>query len=120
MKKSNGASLSKGASGRVIDFETAELRKVPFQDSLYLKVTGQMPVSGFEVKLTPHVYLQQPDYWGIEVTIKSNPAKKSESDSTQKDLSFECSVPLIGITGKCGITVIGASMSKQIEIPIAD
>lgn len=36
-------SLSTVPQGQIIDFERAELRRLPFQDSLYLWVKGRLP-----------------------------------------------------------------------------
>jgi hypothetical protein len=103
MNSSSSGSLSSVPNGRIIDFETAELRKPPFQDSLYLWVRGTLPGNGFEVRLAPRVYI-----------IVPGPANDvGGADST---LEFERSVPLTGITGVRGITVIGANQVKRIEI----
>ncbi|MBK7161965.1 MAG: hypothetical protein IPH79_05420 [Sphingomonadales bacterium] len=48
-----GSSLLGAPNGQIIDFERAELRRVPFQDSLYLWVSGKLPGPGFDVKLAP-------------------------------------------------------------------
>ncbi len=40
-------SLSTVPQGQIIDFETAELRRLPFQNSLFLWVKGDLPASGF-------------------------------------------------------------------------
>ena len=121
MNSSKSGSLSSVPNGRIIDFETAELRKVPFQDSLYLWVRGQLPEDGFEAKLAPRVYHDRPDYWGIEVAVVTTPEPANDQEEVDADpgfesLVFERSVPLTGITGVRGIAVIGANTVKRIEI----
>ncbi|MGB5077856.1 MAG: hypothetical protein WBO17_10285 [Sphingorhabdus sp.] len=116
MNSSTSGSLSSAPNGRIIDFETAELRKLPFEDSLYLWVGGILPGIGFEAKLAPRVYQVRPDYWGIEVAAIAVASAANDTDLGEVSLDFERSVPLTGITGIRGITVIGANQVKRIEI----
>ncbi len=121
MNGSKNGSLSGVPNGRIIDFESAELRKVPFQDNLYLWVRGQLPAGSFEAKLAPRVYHDRPDYWGIEVAVVSVPDPANDREDVDanpgfQSLTFERSVPLTGITGSRGIAVIGANLVKRIEI----
>lgn len=116
MNSSSSGSLSSVPSGRIIDFELAELRRLPFQDSLYLWVRGKLPQTGYEVRLAPRFYHERPDYWGIEVAIIVAPQAANDAAIGQISLEFERSVPLAGITGVRGITVIGANQFKRIEI----
>lgn len=121
MSSSSSGSLSSVPNGRIIDFEIAELRKLPFQDSLYLWVRGKLPETGFEARLAPRVYQDRPDYWGIEVAVVHAPQVVSQmpandTGGADEALVFERSVPLTGITGVRGITVIGANQVKRIEI----
>ena len=117
MSSSSSGSLSSVPNGRIIDFETAELRKLPFQDSLYLWVKGSLPGTGFEARLAPRIYHDRPDYWGIEVAVIHSPVPANDVGGSVDDtLVFERSVHLIGITGVRGIAVIGANQVKRIEI----
>jgi hypothetical protein len=116
MNSSSGGSLSSVPNGRIIDFDVAELRKVPFQDSLYLWVRGTLPGIGYEAKLAPRVYQVRPDYWGIEVAVVMQHKAANDGNIGEVSLAFERSVPLTGITGVRGITVIGANQVKRIEI----
>ena len=121
MNSASSGSLSSVPNGRIIDFEIAELRKLPFQDSLYLWVRGSLPETGFEARLAPRIYHDRPDYWGIEVAVIhapniANPVPANDVGSVDETLIFERSVPLIGITGVRGIAVIGANQVKRIEI----
>jgi hypothetical protein len=116
MNSSTRGSLSSVPNGRIIDFDVAELRKLPFQDNLYLWVQGNLPASGFEAKLAPRVYYDRPDYWGIEVAVISLPSPEGEAELGEGTLTFERSVPLTGITGIKGIAVIGANQIKRIDI----
>ena len=57
-----------------------------------------------EVELVPLVFVQRPDYWGIEVI------------GCQRGIEL----PMLDIThvlGKRGIEVIGANRKEQIKVP---
>lgn len=116
MNSSSSGSLSSAPHGRIIDFDVAELRRLPFQDSLYLWVSGKLPASDYEAKLAPRLYQNRPDYWGIEVAVVIKPKAANDAEIGEVSLDFERSVPLTGITGVRGITVIGANQVKRIEI----
>ncbi len=116
MTTTSGGSLSSVPNGRIIDFDVAELRTLPFQDSLYLWVRGTLPEPGYEAKLAPRVYQYRPDYWGIEVAVVMQRQAANDAEIGEVSLEFERSVPLTGITGVRGIAVIGASQVKKIEI----
>ena len=109
-------SLSTVPQGQIIDFEKAELRRMPFQDSLYLWVKGRLPAQGFDARLAPRIYKNgRPDYWAIDVAVFSSLVPANDADELDS-LMFERSVPLTGITGIKGVTVIGANHSQRIEI----
>lgn len=116
MNNASSGSLSSVPNGRIIDFEQAELRKLPFQDGLYLWVRGSLPGIGFEARLAPRIYYDRPDYWGIEVAVIHAPEPANDVGDAPETLIFERSVPLTGITGVRGITVIGANEVKRIEV----
>lgn len=109
-------SLSSVPDGKIIDFDRAELRRVPFQDSLYLWVSARTPGARLELRLAPRIYHDRPEYWGIEVVaIQTQFAANDVGDSDGGGLS-ERSVPLAGIIGTRGVKVIGASHCQIIEI----
>ena len=108
-------SLSTVPQGQIIDFEKAELRRLPFQDSLYLWVRGRLPDKDYDVRLAPRLYNDGcPEYWAIDVAAFVRPVVAN--DEVVDDLVFERSVALTGIVGTKGVTVIGANRSHQIEI----
>ena len=121
MNIATSGSLSSVPNGRIIDFEIAELKTLPFQDSLYLWVSGRMPAGSFEVTLAPRIYHDRPEYWGIEVAIVATQAAIKDQKvvdllANEAPSMFERSVPLSGVTGSRGISVIGANQIKRIEI----
>ena len=116
-----GGSMSALPSARIINFDKAELRRLPFQDSLYLWVRGRLPAKGLDARLSPRIYHGRPDYWGIEVAVLAS--QKPDNDVGEDfeaeagdELIFERSVPLTGITGIRGVTVIGANQEQRIDI----
>jgi hypothetical protein len=116
MNATTSGSLSSVPNGRIIDFEFAELRQLPMQDDLYLLVRGTLPANSIDVKLAPRVYFDRPDYWGIEVAAIMQQPSNENTPVDDKLVGFEKSVPLSGIIGNRGITVIGANQIKRIEI----
>ena len=64
-----------------------------------------------KVELVPLVYVQQPDYWGIEVI------------GCQGGIGLPVKVPysvvldITHVLGKDGIEVIGANGKEQIKVP---
>ena len=116
MSGSVSGSLSSAPNGKIIDVDRAELRRVPFQDSLYLWVSAKMPDTRLELRLAPRIYHDRPDYWGIEVVAVA-PVRADNDVGEASDLAVvERSVPLTGIIGTRGINVIGANQTHQIEI----
>lgn len=109
-------SLSSMPNGRLIDFEIAEIRTVPFQDSLYLWVRGVHPGQELEVRLAPRYYNMQQDYWATEVAAIRLLVPHADLSAKHK-ATFECAIPLVGVIGLRGITVIGANRIQRIELP---
>jgi hypothetical protein len=55
-------------SCRVIDFESAQVFTLPTVPPRHvLVVRGEKPYFNMQVNLIPLVYIQEPEYWGIEV-----------------------------------------------------
>ena len=110
------AALSSAPNARIIDFDRAELRRVPFQDSLYLWVSARVPGASFEFRLVPRIYHGRPEYWGIEVVAIKLPPAANDIGAAAEATTSERSVPLAGIIGTRGIAVIGVHRTQHIEI----
>ena len=108
-------SLSSLPNARIVEFDTAEIRTVPFQDSLYLWVSGMHPGLDLEVRLAPRYYNERPEYWAVEVAAIRPTAPALGADGDRKAM-FECAIPLVGVTGLRGITVVGANRVQRIDI----
>ena len=63
-----------------------------------------------DVKLVPLVYVQQSDYWGIELVGCISGV------TLPTDAPFTVSMPLDGVRGTEGIEVIGSTDSKKIQV----
>ena len=63
------------------------------------------------VRLSPLIYIRQPEYWGIEV-VGSLPGFCLTALAP-----YTVSIPLAGITGTKGIEVIGANKKQKIVVP---
>jgi hypothetical protein len=96
----------------VIDFEKAELIVLEsFPPQYVLVVSGTKPYVNMKVDLVPLVYIQQPEYWGIEV-VGCLPGIGLPATAP-----FKISLNLAGVTGTKGIEVIGAHKHQKIKVP---
>ena len=98
-------------SCRLVQFAEAEVRPGFINDTYFLIVSGTQPYLNMKVRLSPLIYVAQPDYWGIEVigclTGIGLPATAP----------YTVVIPLDGIRGKKGIEVIAANGTKRIDVP---
>jgi hypothetical protein len=97
-------------SCRLIDFERAEVRVLP-NNRYLLVVSGTKPCINMKVELVPLVYIQQPEYWGIEV-VGCLPGGICLPAIASYSVDL-LDPPL----GSKGIEIIGASQRQVIEIP---
>ncbi|GAA2826505.1 hypothetical protein [Nonomuraea rubra] len=107
----NFAELPAPSSVRLIDFEEARVVPGIVPRSFILIVSGTKPYLNMSVSLSPLVYIQQPEYWGIEV-IGSLPGIGLPATAP-----YTVSLPLDGILGTKGIEVIGAGNRKTFDVP---
>lgn len=98
-------------SCRRIDFEKVEIFPGTVKGSWILVVTGTKPYINMKVELLPLIYIQQPEYWGIEV-VGCLPGFGLPAIGP-----YSVSLPLDGITGTKGIEVMGATRSEKHQIP---
>jgi hypothetical protein len=106
------SSLPHAQSCRVIDFEKARIVALKSNPPQYvLVVSGTKPYLNMRVELVPYVYIQQPDYWEIEV-VGCLPGIGLPAEAP-----YTVALPLAGVTGKRGIEVIGSTRRERIEVP---
>ena len=96
---------------RLIDFKKAQVVPGFLPKTWFLIVSGEKPWASMTVQLVPLIYIQQPDYWGIEVV------------GCQHGFGIPIVVPysvVLDIShhiGKAGIEVIGAVNREKIKVP---
>jgi hypothetical protein len=96
-------------SCRVIQFEEAEVH--PGIVGWILVVRGNKPYMNMNVELVPLIYIQQPEYWGIEVVGRLN------GMGLPAITPYTVSIPLDSITGSKGIEVMGQNKTQKFNIP---
>jgi hypothetical protein len=96
---------------RRIDFESAQVEPGLLPNNWFLTVSGRKPWASMTVELVPLVYIQRPDYWGIEIV------------ACQKGIGIPLEVPysvvleITNVLGTAGIEVIGATKCKKLKVP---
>ena len=102
--------LPSAKSCRLIDFDKADLVAGAVPNSWILVVTGTKPWLNMEIRLSPLIYVTQPEYWGIEV-VGCLPGIGLPAEAP-----YHITLP-IQSWGSMGIEVLGAAKSKKIQIP---
>ncbi|MFC5824917.1 hypothetical protein [Nonomuraea insulae] len=105
------AKLPPATSVRLIDFDEARVVPGIVPNTFILVVSGTKPYLNMKVRLSPLVYIRQPEFWGIEV-VGSLPGVGLPATAP-----YTVSIPLDGILGTKGIEVIGATTRKTFEVP---
>lgn len=105
------AKLPPATSVRLIDFNEARVVPGIVPNTFILVVSGTKPYLNMKVRLSPLVYIRQPEFWGIEV-VGSLPGVGLPATAP-----YTVSIPLDGILGTKGIEVIGATTRKTFEVP---
>lgn len=98
-------------SVRLLDFDRAEVRPGFLPKTYFLIVSGRKPYLNMQVHLSPLIYIQKPEFWGIEVIGTLS------GIGIPVVTPYHVSIPLQGIIGKKGIEVIGATKKKKIKVP---
>jgi hypothetical protein len=103
--------LPQSEAYRLIDFEQVEIHP-GVVEGFILVVRGTKPYLNMDVDLVARVYIQQPDYWGIEVV-----GMLPGGIGLPAEAPYVASLPLAGIIGTEGIEVIGATRSERHQVP---
>lgn len=106
------ASTTASSSSRVISFDTAQVVGGFVNDTYFLIVTGEAPCLNMQVDLVPLIYIDCPDFWGIEV-VGTLPGGFCLTAMKP----FALTIPLNGVIGKSGIEVIGHNKRQTFEVP---
>src|SRR4051794_34613200 len=105
------AALDPAGSVRRIDFEECDVVG-GFAGGYILIVRGEAPCLNMEVRLLPLIYIDCPEYWGIEL-VGILPG--CVCLDTMKP--FLLALPLDGLIGHAGIEAIGATRTKRFDLP---
>jgi hypothetical protein len=95
----------------LLDIEKAELRPGLIRGTFFLTVAGTKPWSTIIVKFSPLIYIQQPEYWGIQVV------------GIQLGIGLPVVTPYMHTEevtqylGKKGVEVIGANRTITLKLP---
>ena len=103
--------LPQSTASRLIAFDTAEVVPGIISNTYFLVVRGTKPWLTMDVRLVPRIYIVEPDYWGIEVVgCQIGIGLPTEAPYTAVlDISH--------VRGKNGVDVIGATGTKEINVP---
>lgn len=97
---------------RLVDFDTAVVfSRGPAARPLTLVVSGQAPASNYKVTLEPVVYVQQPDFWEIDVV------GCAEGIGLPVLTPYKVSLDITNTVGTRGIVVVGSNKAQRILIP---
>lgn len=99
-------------STHLLPFDSADVLPGIVTDTYFLTVAGTAPCLNTIVSLQPLVYVDQPDYWGIEVV-----GNVEGGICLPAQLNWTKTISLQGILGKKGIDVIGANRTTRFNIP---
>ena len=111
MSEFNLAANPASQSCRLIDFEKAEVHPGIIPDTWFLVIQGTKPCINMKVELIPLVYVTCPEYWGIEVV-----GCLPDGVCLTAIGPYDVTIPLAGVTGSCGIEVIGASKREKYDV----
>ena len=96
---------------RLLDFDDARIITLrSFPPQFVLRVSGTKPYANMDVELVPLVYVQQPEYWEIEVV------GSLRGIGLPSQAPYAVSLPLAGVIGKRGIEVVGASRRERFDL----
>ncbi len=103
--------LPQSGACRLIDFDEVDVVILEiFPPQHVLIVSGTKPYLNMKVSLRPRTYIQQPEYWGIEM-VGCPPGFGLPALAP-----YTVSIRLAGFIGTKGIEVIGATRSEKIEL----
>ena len=103
--------LPQSAACRRIDFDSIEIRPGFITDTYFLIVRGTKPWVTMEVGLFPLIYIQQPEYWGIELIGCQG------GIGLPMEAPFIVTLDISRHRGKKGIEVMGATRSEKRDVP---
>jgi hypothetical protein len=104
-------SLPASTTCRRIDFDKAEVRPGFIPNTWFLFVSGQKPWATMIVSLQPLIYIDKPEYWGIEVVGCLS------GIGLPQTAPYTVVLDITHVLGKKGVEVMGATRSQTISVP---
>lgn len=95
-------------SYRLLDFDSVVVRPGFVNNTFFLTVTGTAPCINMKITLSPLIYIDCPEYWGIEV-VGNLPG----GICLEQTAPFTETISLTGVTGSKGIEVIGRTKREK-------
>jgi hypothetical protein len=97
---------------KLITFSKSKVVPGFVPNTFFLIVTGTKPCANMDVTLNPLIYIQKPQYWGIQV-VGCLPG----GICLPAVVPYSVHIPLQGIIGTKGIEVIGSNKKKKHKVP---
>ena len=106
-------SVDTGAMGSctLIPFDTATVVRGFVNDTYFLIVSGNAPCLGMAIQLVPLIYIQKPQYWGIQVIGCLKGA------CAEAITPYTIWLEITNFIGHKGIEVIGSNEPEEIQVP---
>ena len=102
--------LPRASACRVISFRDAEVVPGIVDDTWFLIVSGVKPWTTMKVELLPLIYIDRPEYWGIEVVgCQSGVGLPLQAP-------YHVGLDITHLRGSIGVEVIGATSRKPIKV----
>ena len=103
--------LPHSSTCRLIDFDKADVVPGFVSQTFFLIAAGTKPWLTMRVALHPLIFIQRPEYWGIEVVACQ------EGIGLPQTAPYHVALDITHLLGSKGIEVIGASSKKQFNVP---
>jgi hypothetical protein len=108
------------SSARLIGFERADvISPMIYPPKPMLVVSGRKPYP-MTVELVPLIYIQRPEYWGIEVVGRTAGTGGPTPMLAITNIPYVVELDLAGYVGTVGVEVIGANGTEQIRVAAGD
>jgi hypothetical protein len=112
--------LPSASSASLIDFDRAVvISPMIYPPQPRLVVSGRKPYP-MTVELTPLVYIQRPEYWGIQVLGRPSGTGGPAPMPAITNIPYVVELDLAHCVGTVGIEVIGASGTEKIRVSVED
>jgi|SRR5581483_6147864 len=95
----------------LLHIDSAELRPGFIKGTYFLIVKGTKPWVTMAVSFSRHIYIRQPEYWGIEVV------GMQDGIGLPQTAPFVHAEDVTGSVGTKGVEVIGSNQTIRVDLP---